>query len=456
MSAVVLLMGLLVLSYLGSLIVGTGKTRGLASGIEYIGLGFLVGPSALGLVERPMITEFEPIVQVALGWLAFVVGLDFGRVEGRRVARTSVLLGVACAVITGAVVGVAVWEMTRYVHIAGVDDTSAVILAAGAGAVSAETARYAVEWAQARWGAKGPISTLLVDIGAADDLAPLIAAGAIFAIAPASGTAFALPAYGWFGASLVLGALLGIVTAMLLRGAEGDAVWGALIGTILLCVGAAARFGLCTIFVTFTMGIALATASPSRRALRKMLGPTERAVLYPMLLLAGARLDPRPLLENRMLGAVVALVLLARIFGKLLSGVLVHATTPSSRPAGAWLGIVMLSSGPVSMCCGFVFALRFPGPLGDTLLVCAVASLVLGELVSTLALKGLLGEAGEIVSKEASVSTAAVNVPPPPSSSTAVAAGKGSVPPPPPPHPESSASMAAVHAAEDSPEEDPV
>jgi hypothetical protein len=396
-SAIALLMGLLVLSYLGTLLVGSGKTRGLASGIEFIGLGFAVGPYALGLIERPMMMEFQPIVEVGLGWLAFIIGLDFGRVEGRRVSKRATTLGIACAVITGLVVAVSVWQLLTVVHVPGIDARGAIILAAGAGAVSAETSRNAVEWVKVRWGAKGPVSRLLVDIGAADDLAPLVAAGAIFAAAPSAGLTFTLPGWGWFGASLALGALLGTVTAMLLRGAEGDAVWGALIGTLMLVVGTAARFGLCTIFVTFVLGIALAAASPSRRALRKMVGKTERAILYPMLLLAGARLDPRPLIENRMLGALVALVLLARIVGKLLSGFLVRATAAPARPAGVWLGIVLLSSGPVSMSCGLVFALRFPGPIGDTLLVCATASAVLGELVSTLALKGLLTEAGEIV-----------------------------------------------------------
>ncbi len=418
MSAIALLMGLLVLSYLGSLLVGTGKTRGLASGVEFIGLGFAVGPHALGLVDRPMITEFEPIVQVALGWLAFVVGLDFGRVEGRRVDRTASTLGIACAVVTGALVAAAAYYLVSSVQLPGVEGTNAILLAAGAGAVSAETARNAVEWVQSRWGARGPISRLIVDIGAADDLAPLVAAGAIFAVAPAPGLAFSLSPWGWFGASVALGALLGTVTAMLLRGAEGDAVWGALIGTLLLGVGAAARFGLCTIFVTFVMGIALAGASPSRRVLRKMVNPTERAVLYPLLLLAGARLDPRPVLENRMLLALVALVLLARIVGKVMSGVIVRASTATARPAGAWLGIVLLSSGPVSTACGFLFALRFPGPVGDTLLVCAVASAVLGELVSTLSLKALLTEVGEIVpAPTPSTAPRPPSIPPPPVSS---------------------------------------
>ena len=72
MSAIVLLMGLLLLSYVGSLIIGGRTPRGLPSGIEFLGLGFAVGPHALGLVDRTMIAEFEPIVQVALGWLAFV------------------------------------------------------------------------------------------------------------------------------------------------------------------------------------------------------------------------------------------------------------------------------------------------------------------------------------------------------------------------------------------------
>ena len=121
MSAIALLMGLLVLSYLGSLLVGSGKTGGLASGIEFIGLGFLVGPHALGLVERPMIVEFEPIVQVGLGWLAFFLGLDFGRVEGRRVSGVRAALGISCALFTGAIVALAVWQMLVRMGVPGID-----------------------------------------------------------------------------------------------------------------------------------------------------------------------------------------------------------------------------------------------------------------------------------------------------------------------------------------------
>ncbi|MDB4934729.1 MAG: Na(+)/H(+) antiporter [Labilithrix sp.] len=395
MSAIALLMGLLLLSYVGSLIIGGRTAHGLPSGVEFIGLGFAVGPHALGLVERSMINEFEPIVQVALGWLAFVVGLDFGRAGGRRVRTKPLVLGVSCAVLTGGTVAFVVNRMLTIVAIPGIDATGGLLLAAGAGAVTAETTRFVVQWVAVRWNVKGPVSDLLVNIAAADDLAPLVAAGAIFAFVPSTNVSLDMPAGGWFLLSLSLGGLLGTVTALLLRGAEGYAVWGALIGTLLLGVGTATRFGFCTIFVTFVMGIALAGVSPHRRALRRMVSPTERAVLYPMLLLAGAHLDARPLLEDHKLVAVVALVLMARIVGKLLSGFVLRAAVPAARPAGPLFGIVLLSSGPVSVSCGFVFALRFPGRVGDTLLVCAAASAVLGELVSTFALKNLLTQLGE-------------------------------------------------------------
>jgi hypothetical protein len=424
-SAIALLMGLLVLSYVGTLLVGSGKSRGLPSGIEFIALGFAVGPNALGLIERPMISEFTPVFDVALGWLSFIIGLDFGRVEGRRVSMRATALGIGGALVTGVVVFAAVWRLLSQIKVPGLEGTNALLLAAGAGAVSAETSGYCVEWVQRRWGAKGPISRLLKDMGTADDLAPLVAAGAIFTLVPSSGLTVALPTWGLFAASVLLGGLVGTVTALLLRNAEGDAVWGALIGTILLVVGTAARIGLCTIFVTFVMGISLAAASPNRRALRKLMGPTEQAILYPMLLLAGARLDPRPLIDNHALIAIAALALLARIVGKLLSGLLVRLSTPKAKAGGPLLGIVLLSSGPVSTSCGLVFALRLPGAVGDTLLICATASAVLGELVSTFALRNLLTEAGEII--PAAPVAKAPSVPPPPE----LSAKAPSVPPPP-------------------------
>src|SRR5579862_1162222 len=60
-NAVLLLMGLLVLSYIGSFLVtrrSVGST-GLPSGIEYTALGYLLGPHALGLIGPDDLKAFE-------------------------------------------------------------------------------------------------------------------------------------------------------------------------------------------------------------------------------------------------------------------------------------------------------------------------------------------------------------------------------------------------------------
>lgn len=397
MSSIALLMGLLLLSYVGSLIVGgQAASRGTPSGVEYIVVGLVVGPHALALVDRSMIADFAPIAQVALGWLTFMIGLDFGRVQGRRVRLKAMVLGVTGALLTGMIVTFSVYRYLVAFPQAGLSGSSAFILAAGAGAVTAETTRFAVQWVSARWDAKGPLSDLLVEIAASDDFAPLVAVGALFAMEPPRGATVDLPPSGWFLVSVALGGLLGTVTALLLRGAEGYAVWGALLGTLLLGVGAAERLGLCSIFVTFVMGIALAALSPSRRVLRRMVGSTERAILLPTLLLAGARVDAREVLSHPSLVAVVAIAILARIFGKFVAGTLFRVFAPAARPAGPMLGAVLLSSGTFSIGCGLVLALRFPGLVGDTLLIVAMASVVTGELVSTLGIKRLLERVGEM------------------------------------------------------------
>jgi hypothetical protein len=107
----------------------------------------------------------------------------------------------------------------------------------------------------------------------------------------------------------------------------------------------------------------------------------------------------------------------------MLSGVMVRYTVPAARPAGPGLGIVLLSSGPITISVGFAFALRYPGVVGDTLLVIAAASNVLGEIVSTFALQRLLTHVGEIQ-------------PPPPAAPPA--------PAPPPAEPPSSRDLAEI------------
>jgi pimeloyl-ACP methyl ester carboxylesterase len=66
-----------------------------------------------------------------------------------------------------------------------------------------------------------------------------------------------------------------------------------------------------------------------------------------------------------------------------------------ARRAGAALAPALTTPGPFGVCVGLALAVRYPGPVGGTVLACAAAATVLGEVLSPLALRRALARAGE-------------------------------------------------------------
>lgn len=394
MSSIVLLMGLLVLSYIGSLLSGK-NAKGTSSGIEFLAVGIVVGPHALGLVEREVVHQFGPLVQTALAWFGMVIGLDFGRIGGQRVATRQVVLGVALSIVAGVIVALGVYALLQVVTVPYLGTSQHALFAGGVGAVLAETSRSAIEWVHTRHGAKGRLSDLLGVIASADDFVPIAAIGVLFAYAPHPTVHVLVPSSGWVGLTAAVGVVVAVVTAILLRGAAGYQVWGALAGTVLITVGCTARFGLSPMFATFILGITLAALAPNARALRRLVLPTERPVMLPLLLLAGARLDVRSIANAKIILLVLGCALAIRVGAKYTSGLLLRAAAPAAHGASAHLGLGLLSAGPITITIGLASSLRFSGILGEALLTLAVCAVVLGEITAPFWLRRELIALGE-------------------------------------------------------------
>jgi hypothetical protein len=392
---VVVLMGLLVLSYLGSFLVAgrTSSGAGLPSGVEYAALGFVLGPRVLDVVGSDMLAAFEPVVQVAIGWLAFAVGLNFGYAGERRVPFGSMATGTLSALMTGGAVSAATWYAAGYWHF-GATRVDAVLLAGGIGAACSETARLAVLWVVERQGARGPLADRLNDLAHSDHLLPLIAVAVLFALEPTHNVTVRLPLRDWPAITVGLGLLLGAGATLLLRSElRLEDAWGLLFGVSLIGIGAAARLALSTLTASFFAGLALSVLSRHRGQLREMVAPTERPVLLPALLLAGARLDFR---STAGLLWIAAAAIGARIVAKLAVGWLLALSSLPARKGGPLVGLSLLSSGALAMSIGLAFALRFPGAIGDTVLVVAVLSATVGEFIGPVRLRRTLELAGEV------------------------------------------------------------
>jgi Kef-type K+ transport system membrane component KefB len=182
-SAIHLLIGLLVLAYMGSILVGGRAIRGygLPSGSEYVLLGVVLGPHVLAVLDASTVRSFEPVVQVGLCWIALVVGADYGFNGERRVSGQRVLAGFGITLLSALFIGRAVLVVSLACF--GFAWQDGLLLAFALGAVSCETTRHAVRWVAIRHRAR-PVSDLVADIADADDAVPLVVIAALFAIAP--------------------------------------------------------------------------------------------------------------------------------------------------------------------------------------------------------------------------------------------------------------------------------
>jgi len=396
-NGIAFLLGLMVLSYVGSILVGGRAIRGfgLASGAEYLVLGFVLGPQVLSVVNHSLIDTFQPVVLVGVSWLGLVLGVSYLRVGMRAVPLTHVLLGIALSAVVSACVSATVLftaeRLTKLRHL------EIVAFAAVSGLVCSETTRHSVRWIAERHGAKGPLADLAADTARASALFSCVALSAVYAWLPGA----ALPAFsvlGRVGITLALGGVLG-ATATLLLGREfrRDESWGILLGTSLLGTGAAARLGLSPITATFAMGLTLALVSRHRLEIKAMVTPTEKPVLLPVILLAGAyvnvKLPPALLL-------LVAGALVVKVGARVLSGSALSLAVPAARGVGLEFGVSMLSSGALGLAVALAFSLRHPGVVSDAVLLLAAVGVLIGEWLGPAALRRALTVVGEIQPEE--------------------------------------------------------
>ncbi len=389
-------MGLLLVAYLGSFLVGGERSVrgvGLPSSVEWVVVGFLIGPSALGVVSRSLAQAVEPVIIVALSWLLLVCGVQYPMNDRGRVSFARIAIGILWGATSASAIGCAVYYALPFIAPALMKDRLVVALALAA--ASGETTQHVMRWVRERYTAKGPLVEWLEDLAVAEDIVPIGLIVALSAIAGRSKVTAWLVPWQVAGVTVVLGVLLGgLCTLLLGREFRLRESWGTLLGISLVGVGVAAQVGLSFLAVLFVIGATVTAFSRHSGEIRAMLSPTERGALLPVLIVCGISIDPHALKETAM---VFGVVFGARLVVRLLLGGVVAATLPFARAAGgARVGMGLLSSGSLTMCIGLAFALAFRGPTGDSVLTICAALCIAGELAGPPALRSALQRAGEI------------------------------------------------------------
>lgn len=420
MSAIGFVLALIVLAYIGSVIDSSGlRTYSVwRARTPWLVLGILGGPIGFSIVQQETVITFRPVIEVALGWLAFVLGVRALR-ETRGIWRLFGIGLVLLIVLVLAIPPALEFLLPSFNPFTAAPWVGALALAAVAVGMEGEAAELRGHGQTA-----GPVKRLASSVARMSQLAALALLAFVVPLIHwhDANPNISIPGgvYGWIALTPLLGVVLGVTSVVLLgKGEEASSDrWGIVIGCALLGIGTSLRLHLSTVTVAFVAGVTITLLSPQRRWIRETIGKTEHLALVPVLVVTGVYLDPSDSLRG--LG-VVALVLVLRCTLLWVGGALSLAVFSPLRPAGLLAGVALWRTGALTLAVSLTLALSFPEPMRSTLILLSICTSLLGDGFGTRAFVNAMRRTGEI--KPDAALTRAPNAETPPTNAAETSMG---------------------------------
>jgi Kef-type K+ transport system membrane component KefB len=372
------------------------RLAGLPSVIGYLLAGACAGESILGLFSGHLVDSMGFVTNLALGFVAFGIGLELSTRILRKLGRSIVLIILSESFGAFIVVFLAVLAVT------GGDLALAIVFGALAPASAPAGTVAVIQDTRA----KGKLTqALYAVVGFDDGLAILIygfAAAAAKSLISSESSAgllhdIGVPAWEIF-AGIVLGLLAGTAyTVLVKRLRSGTDIPALTFGFVALVCGIAVQYHLSLILANMTLGFLV--ANTSRRVLVNKISNQNRA-LMPLLFilfffLAGAHLDLNALPSLGLLGGVYVL---GRIAGK-MGGAYLGATVGRAEDRiRRYLGLGILSQAGVAIGLSLVAAndferigtpeaLKISSIVVTTIAATCIVFEVLGPIMAKIALR---------------------------------------------------------------------
>lgn len=325
-----------------------GITVLLSSGIPFLAMGAIFSTESVGILSPEILHDLQPAFEFGLGWIGFVVGMQF---DVRRIERMAEGIG-AVIFIETIVPAVATGLLCSFVLIGlGVPfrgnaefARDALILAGCA----APSAAVAFDFLRRRVGKRS--ARFVAQVTSLDEIAALGMLGltAIF-FRPQGHVLWTLPTSAWFLVEVGLGGVLGIVTYVLIRGAKSTTErLSLLLGAIALSAGMAGYLALSVPVVCAVAGALLANLPMhDTDGFKRILLDVERPLYLVFLVVVGASWRP-----SEWQGWVLApAFVFARVVGKRLGAIWAKRLGPPELPSARELSLALLPQSPIAIVC---------------------------------------------------------------------------------------------------------
>lgn len=379
------------------------------TGTHFLVLGFIVGPSGLGLLTAESAVGLSPILALGLGWVGFHFGLQFDRESLGHFPWKYHLLAMGQAAVTfGLFLGIG-YAALRFLGVA--EDASPVLLV-GAAAAASVTTPACIAMVSSNFMVRGDVRDLLFFIGSLDAVVGIVAlqvAYSIFRPTVAGTGSSELSPVALVGVAVGLGVVLGIIFVWLVRrrpAAEELVLF--VLGICALAAGLALQWALSPLFVSLVMGVVVANWASHRQRVFNLLERWEKPVYLSFLMLSGALLQtPSPTLVALALGYVAL-----RAISKSAGAAALVSVIPFGFDVPRRLGLGLIPQGGISLAMAVsgvltYSTLEFRGSaVGGALFTVIVLGVMTSELVGPFLTVQLLRRAGEIAPQvEAALAT---------------------------------------------------
>ena len=367
--------------------------------VGYITIGLIVGRSGLGLISTEALESLHPFNFFALGIIGFMIGGELRREVFRKYGGQFLVIlfseGMGAFVLVGLLTGGAALLVTG-------DLATSAALGLVFGALSAATAPAATVNVLWEYKARGVLTTAVFAIVALDDALALmlfsIAAGAAALLTGhgAGSLPAAVSGVAWeLGGGCALGVAAGIVLNFILRRShEHDNALTFIVGALALVIGIGTWIDVDVILASMVLGLTLTNLAPRRS--RRAFETVERFAppLYVLFfVVVGAHLDLQSMPAWMWLLALPYVV--GRSFGKILGAFGGAKIARAPAVLGKYLGLCLFCQGGVAVGLSIVAAGRFPGEIGNAIIMIIAVTTFIVELVGSVCVKIAIKRAGE-------------------------------------------------------------
>ena len=386
------------------------KAANLPAVTSYLVAGLLLGPfflgrlglSGLGFGTLEQVEGYGIVTQVALGFIAFVIGNEFRLSALKTMGQQAITVGIAQAVITTALVDVAL-VVVHFLFPDVISMASAITL----GAIAAATAPAATLMVVKQYKADGPLTHLLLMVVAIDDAVGLVLFSASYGVANALEQGHMDPVsvivepLVEIALSLLMGAVAGYVLNLLEVYFHSRSKRMSLsVAFVLLTVGLSMiRFemggvqcGFSLLLVCMMTGTVFCNVCPTSEELMDRLDRWVSPINILFFVLSGAELD-LTILSNPLVLLIGVVYIVSRSFGKISGAYVSCRATKCSPGIQKYLGITLLPQAGVALGMAAQAAQLSDGHMVRNVVLFSV---LVYELVGPVLTKMSLSAAGEI------------------------------------------------------------